>query len=154
MAMISHGPLDLTLELAPRARFDVVELRSRLSSEHATRWRRTRLPLLVRPHHRRLPGSQPDQRGWGRDACPPTSMRSGASSRRAPATPTIVSIAGSTSTPPSAPSSRKNADSHLAYIAGGLRQCVTHPNRPGRDGVLRGPGRRQRRAAAPAPRRA
>ena len=34
MAMISDGPLDLTLELAPRARFDVVELRSRLSSEH------------------------------------------------------------------------------------------------------------------------
>ena len=24
----------------------------------------------------------------------------------------------------------KNADSHLAFIAGGLRPCVTHPNRP------------------------
>jgi hypothetical protein len=27
-------PLDLTLELAPRARFDVVELRSTFSEEH------------------------------------------------------------------------------------------------------------------------
>jgi hypothetical protein len=34
MASTAQGPLDLTLELAPRARFDVVELRSRLSSEH------------------------------------------------------------------------------------------------------------------------
>jgi len=25
----------------------------------------------------------------------------------------------------------RNADSHLAFIAGGLRPCVTHPNRPG-----------------------
>jgi len=31
---MADGPLDLTLELAPRARFDVVELRSRLSAGH------------------------------------------------------------------------------------------------------------------------
>src|SRR2546425_2301946 len=31
---MTEGPLDLTLELAPRARFDVVELRSRLPIEY------------------------------------------------------------------------------------------------------------------------
>src|SRR5437867_12096759 len=31
---MAEGPLDLTLELAPRARFDVVELRSRLPIEY------------------------------------------------------------------------------------------------------------------------
>jgi thiamine phosphate synthase YjbQ (UPF0047 family) len=44
----------------------------------------------------------------------------------------------------------KNADSHLAFIAGGLRPCVTHPNRPGEsvlfvdlDGVVEGRPRRR-----------
>ena len=31
---MAEGPLELTLELAPRARFDVVELRSRLPIEY------------------------------------------------------------------------------------------------------------------------
>ena len=33
--MTTAKPLDLTLEVAPRARFDVVELRSRFAAEHA-----------------------------------------------------------------------------------------------------------------------
>ena len=44
----------------------------------------------------------------------------------------------------------RNADSHLAFIAGGLRPCVTHPNRPGEsvffvdlDGVVEGRPRRR-----------
>jgi len=44
----------------------------------------------------------------------------------------------------------KNADSHLAFIAGGMRPCVTHPNRPGEsvffvdlDGVVDGQPRRR-----------
>jgi thiamine phosphate synthase YjbQ (UPF0047 family) len=44
----------------------------------------------------------------------------------------------------------KNADSHLAFIAGGLRPCVTHPNRPNEsvyfvdlDGVVEGRPRRR-----------
>ena len=44
----------------------------------------------------------------------------------------------------------RNADSHLAFIAGGLRSCVTHPNRPGEsvffvdlDGVIEGRPRRR-----------
>src|SRR5919106_2737350 len=32
--MAAAKPLDLTLELAPRARFDVVDLRSRFADEH------------------------------------------------------------------------------------------------------------------------
>jgi hypothetical protein len=45
----------------------------------------------------------------------------------------------------------KNADSHLAFMAGGLRTCVTHPNRPDQnvffvdlDGVNDGRPRRRR----------
>ena len=45
----------------------------------------------------------------------------------------------------------RNGDSHLAFIAGGLRPCVTHPNRPGEtvcfvdlDGVNDGRPRRRR----------
>ena len=44
----------------------------------------------------------------------------------------------------------RNADSHLAFIAGGMRPCVTHPNRPGEsvffvdlDGVVDGQPRRR-----------
>ena len=44
----------------------------------------------------------------------------------------------------------RNADSHLAFIASGLRSCVTHPNRPGEsvcfvdlDGVVDGRPRRR-----------
>jgi thiamine phosphate synthase YjbQ (UPF0047 family) len=44
----------------------------------------------------------------------------------------------------------KNADSHLAFIAGGMRPCVTHPNRPDEsvffvdlDGVVDGQPRRR-----------
>jgi hypothetical protein len=44
----------------------------------------------------------------------------------------------------------RNADSHLAFIAGGLRTCVTHPNRPNEpvyfvdlDGVNEGKPRRR-----------
>ena len=44
----------------------------------------------------------------------------------------------------------RNADSHLAFIASGLRPCVTHPNRPGEavcfvdlDGVVEGRPRRR-----------
>ena len=34
MLMSASKPLDVTLELAPRARFDVVDLRSRFAAEH------------------------------------------------------------------------------------------------------------------------
>ena len=43
-----------------------------------------------------------------------------------------------------------NADSHLAFMAGGLRTCVSYLNRPARAGLLRRSRRRARRPAAPA----
>jgi thiamine phosphate synthase YjbQ (UPF0047 family) len=153
MATMAEGPLDLTLELAPRARFDVVELRSRLSSEHRdalapypsclywsahttagfldrsliTRLGPGRVPTYVDALRRIFP----EGAGYAHDHL----------ERRIDLDPAQRAV------------EPKNADSHLAYIAGGLRQCVTHPNRPGEtvyfvdlDGVNDGrPRRRQTR---------
>ena len=55
----------------------------------------------------------------------------------------------------------KNADSHLAFMASGLRPCVTHPNRDGEavcfvdlDGIVEGrPRRRLTRVRAAGSRR-
>ena len=153
MASTAQGPLDLTLELAPRARFDVVELRSRLSSEHRDAlapypyclyWSaHTRAGFLDRSLITRLgPGRVPtyvdvlrrifpEGAGYAHDHL----------ERRIDLDPAQRAV------------EPKNADSHLAYIAGGLCQCVTHPNRPGEtvyfvdlDGVNEGrPRRRQTR---------
>jgi thiamine phosphate synthase YjbQ (UPF0047 family) len=153
MASTAQGPLDLTLELAPRARFDVVELRSRLSSEHRdalapypyclywsahttagfldrsliTRLGPGRVPTYVDVLRRIFP----EGAGYAHDHL----------ERRIDLDPAQRAV------------EPKNADSHLAYIAGGLCQCVTHPNRPGEtvyfvdlDGVNEGrPRRRQTR---------
>ena len=153
MATMAQGPLDLTLELAPRARFDVVELRSRLSSEHRdalapypyclywsahttagfldrsliTRLGPGRVPTYVDVLRRIFP----EGAGYAHDHL----------ERRIDLDPAQRAV------------EPKNADSHLAYIAGGLCQCVTHPNRPGEtvyfvdlDGVNEGrPRRRQTR---------
>jgi thiamine phosphate synthase YjbQ (UPF0047 family) len=153
MATMAEGPLDLTLELAPRARFDVVELRSRLSSEHRdalapypyclywsahttagfldrsliTRLGPGRVPTYVDVLRRIFP----EGAGYAHDHL----------ERRVDLDPAQRAV------------EPKNADSHLAYIAGGLCQCVTHPNRPGEtvyfvdlDGVNEGrPRRRQTR---------
>ena len=153
MAPTAQGPLDLTLELAPRARFDIVELRSRLSSEHRdalapypsclywsahttagfldrsliTRLGPGRVPTYVDVLRRIFP----EGAGYAHDHL----------ERRIDLDPAQRAV------------EPKNADSHLAYIAGGLCQCVTHPNRPGEtvyfvdlDGVNEGrPRRRQTR---------
>ncbi|HVG78633.1 MAG: hypothetical protein ABW216_18650 [Candidatus Rokuibacteriota bacterium] len=153
MASTAQGPLDLTLELAPRARFDVVELRSRLSSEHRdalapypyclywsahttagfldrsliTRLGPGRVPTYVDVLRRIFP----EGAGYAHDHL----------ERRIDLDPAQRAV------------EPKNADSHLAYIAGGLCQCVTHPNRAGEtvyfvdlDGVNEGrPRRRQTR---------
>lgn len=123
-------PLDLTLELAPKARFDVVDLRSHFAAEHkaigafphclywschttagfldrslAARLRTQRIPTYVDAFRTIFPegaGYQHDQLEHRRDLD---------STQRAV--------------------EPRNADSHLAFIASGLRTCVTHPNRPG-----------------------
>jgi thiamine phosphate synthase YjbQ (UPF0047 family) len=148
-----QGPLDLALELTPRTRFDVVELCERLSSEHraalapypsclywsahttagfldrslSTRLGPGRVPTYVDVLRRIFP----EGAGYAHDRL----------EQRVDLDPAQRAV------------EPKNADSHLAYIAGGLRQCVTHPNRPGEtvyfvdlDGVNDGrPRRRQTR---------
>ena len=143
-------PLDLTLELAPRARFDVVDLRTRFAAEHAALaafphclyWSfHTTAGFLDRSLAARLRPEQipsyveafrtlfPQGAGYEHDRL----------ERRADLDPAQRAV------------EPRNADSHLAFITGGLRTCVTHPNRPGEpvffvdlDGVNEGRPRRRR----------
>src|SRR6059036_1493778 len=147
---MAEGPLDLTLELAPRARFDVVELRSRLPIEyrdalapypyclywsaHTTAGFLDR-SLIARLGPARVPTYVdalrhifPEGAGYAHDRL----------ERR------LDLDAAQRAVEP------RNADSHLVFIAGGLRPCVTHPNRAGEtvcfvdlDGVKEGRPRRR-----------
>ena len=142
-------PLDLTLEVAPKARFDVVELRSRFAAEHEALaayshclyWSsHTTAGFLDRSISTRLNTQHvstyveafrtlfPEGAGYEHDQM----------DRRADLDATQRAV------------EPKNADSHLAFIAGGLRPCVTHPNRPGEavcfvdlDGMVEGRPRRR-----------
>jgi thiamine phosphate synthase YjbQ (UPF0047 family) len=142
-------PLDLTLELAPRARFDVVELRSHFAAAHEA--------LAAFPHCLY----------WSSHTTAGFLDRSLSARLSAQHVPTYVE-AFRTVFPEGAgyehdrlerrqdlePAQRaiepRNADSHLAFIASGLRPCVTHPNRPGEavcfvdlDGMVDGRPRRR-----------
>ena len=145
-------PLDVTLELAPRARFDVVDLRSRFAAEHQALeayphclyWSfHTTAGFLDRSLAARLSARHiptyvdafrtlfPEGAGYEHDRL---DQRTDLNAEQRAVEP-------------------RNADSHLAYIASGLRTCVTHPNRAGEnvffvdlDGVYEGrPRRRQTR---------
>jgi thiamine phosphate synthase YjbQ (UPF0047 family) len=142
-------PLDLTLELAPRARFDVVDLRSRFAAEHES-----------------LSG-YPNCLYWSFHTTAGFLDRSLAARLSAKNIPTYVD-AFRTIFPEGAGYQHdrleerqdldadqravepRNADSHLAFIASGLRTCVMHPNRAGEtvffvdlDGVNEGRPRRR-----------
>ena len=122
-------PLDITLEIAPKARFDVVDLRSQFSAEHdalgayrsclywsfhttagfldrslAARLRAQHIPTYVEAVRTFFP----EGAGYEHDRL---ERRGDLDSIQRAVEP-------------------RNADSHLAFIAGGLRTCVTHPNRP------------------------
>ena len=142
-------PLDLTLEVAPKARFDVVEMRSRFAAEHESLsayphclyWSsHTTAGFLDRSISARLSTQHvstyveafrtlfPEGAGYEHDQL----------ERRADLDPKQREI------------EPRNADSHLAFIASGLRSCVTRPNRPGEavcfvdlDGVIEGRPRRR-----------
>ena len=142
-------PLDLTLELLPKARFDVVELRSHFAAEHRAfaayphclYWSsHTTAGFLDRSLTARLSPEHvpsyveafralfPEGAGYEHDRL----------ERRDDLDPLQRAV------------EPRNADSHLAFIAGGLRPCVTHPNRPGEsvffvdlDGVVEGRPRRR-----------
>src|SRR5215468_5970659 len=142
-------PLDLTLEVAPKARFDVVELRSRFAAEHAALkaysnclyWSsHTTAGFLDRSISARLRAQHvstyveafrtlfPEGAGYEHDQL---DRRSDLDAIQRVSEP-------------------KNADSHLAFMASGLRPCVTHPNRDGEavcfvdlDGIIDGRPRRR-----------
>jgi thiamine phosphate synthase YjbQ (UPF0047 family) len=143
-------PLDLTLELAPQARFEVVDLRSKFEALHREAlapyssclyWSaHTTAGFLDRSLSARLSPSGvpsyvdaframfPEGAGYEHDQL----------DRRED-----LDAAQRASEP-------RNADSHLAFIASGLRPCVTHPNRSGEavnfvelDGVTDGKPRRR-----------
>lgn len=148
---MSADPFDLTLELAPRARFDVVELRSRFAAEHRE---------ALAPYHNCLYWSAHTTAGF--------LDRSLTARLSAAGVPTYVEAfrsmfpegagyehdrlerrqdldAAQRAIEP------RNGDSHLAFIAGGLHSCVTHPNRPAEsvcfvdlDGINGGRPRRRR----------
>src|SRR5262245_59025951 len=147
--MNAAKPLDLTLEVAPKARFDVVEMRSRFAAEHRTLaeyshclyWSsHTTAGFLDRSISARLRAQHvstyvdafrtlfPEGAGYEHDQL---DRRSDLDAIQRASEP-------------------KNADSHLAFMAGGLRPCVTHPNRDGEvvcfvdlDGVVEGRPRRR-----------
>jgi thiamine phosphate synthase YjbQ (UPF0047 family) len=148
--MPAAEPLDLTLELAPRARFDVVDLRSHFPDEHEAigalprclYWSfHTTAGFLDRSLAARLSAKHiptyvdafrtifPEGAGYAHDHL---ERRSDLDADQRAIEP-------------------RNADSHLAYIASGLRTCVMHPNRAGEnvyfvdlDGVNEGRPRRRR----------
>lgn len=148
-SLMASTPLDVTLELLPKARFDVVELRSRFAAEHEAfaayphclYWSsHTTAGFLDRSLTARLSPAHipsyleafrtlfPEGAGYEHDQL---ERRDDLDARQRAVEP-------------------RNADSHLAFIAGGLRPCVTHPNRPGEsvffvdlDGVVDGRPRRR-----------
>lgn len=142
-------PIDVTLELAPKARFDVVELRTRFADEHQALsafphclyWSsHTTAGFLDRSLAARLSPQHiptyleafrtffPEGAGYEHDRL----------DRRDDLDPAQRAV------------EPKNADSHLAFIASGLRSCVKHPNRDGEavcfvdlDGVVDGRPRKR-----------
>jgi thiamine phosphate synthase YjbQ (UPF0047 family) len=123
-------PLDLTLEVVPKARFDVVELRSHFAAEHEAfapyphclYWSsHTTAGFLDRSLATRLtPESVPSYLEAFRTLFPEgAGYQHDRLDRRRDLDPKQRAV------------EPRNADSHLAFITGGLRQCVTHPNRPG-----------------------
>ena len=146
---MSAKPLDLTLELAPQARFEVVELRSRFRDEHEALkvydqclyWSaHTTAGFLDRSLAQRLsPSGVPTYVDAFRSIFPEgAGYEHDRLDRRVDLAPEQRAV------------EPRNADSHLAFIAGGLRTCITHPNRSDEpvcfvelDGVSEGRSRRR-----------
>ena len=129
---MAEKPLDLTLELAPKARFDVVDLRSHFSAEHQalgpyphclywsfhTTAGFLDRSLAARLSAERIPGYVdafralfPEGAGYAHDSLEQRGDLDAAQRAIEP----------------------RNADSHLAFIAGGLLTSVMHPNRAGEE---------------------
>ncbi len=126
---MADKPLDLTVEIAPKARFDMVDLRQTFAAEHhalaafprCLYWScHTTAGFLERGLASRLSAQHipsylealrtifPEGAGYEHDRLE----------------------ARSDLDPDQRAVEPRNADSHLAFMAGGLRTCVTHPNAP------------------------
>jgi len=126
---MSDKPLDVTVEIAPKARFDLVDMRRTFAAEHEALsafshclyWSsHTTAGFLDRSLASRLQGQHipsyletfrtifPEGAGYEHDRL---DRRSDLDTEQRAIEP-------------------RNADSHLAFMAGGLRTCVTHPNHP------------------------
>lgn len=144
-------PLDLTLEIVPRARFDLVDLRASLPKAHAAALAaypnclycsfHTTAGFFDRSLVTRLAGKTgvgayveafrtifPEGAGYEHDRL----------ERRTELAPEQLAV------------EPRNADSHLAFIASGLRTCVSYPNRPAEPVIFveldgESEGRRRRR---------
>jgi thiamine phosphate synthase YjbQ (UPF0047 family) len=150
---VAPPPLELTLELSARERFEMVELRSRFSSEHDESLASYPRCLYWSAHTTAgfLDRSLITRPGLGRVATYVETLRrifpEGAGYAHDRLERRKDLDAAQRAVEP------RNGDSHLAFIAGGLQPCVTHPNRPGEtvcfvdlDGVNEGrPRRRQTR---------
>jgi thiamine phosphate synthase YjbQ (UPF0047 family) len=147
---MANKPLDVTVEIAPKARFDLVNMRRTFAAEHEAMaafprclyWSyHTTAGFLDRSLASRLQGHHipsyleafrtifPEGAGYEHDRL---DRRADLDAQQRAVEP-------------------RNADSHLAFMAGGLRTCVTHPNAPGEhvyfvdlDGVNDGRPRRRR----------
>jgi thiamine phosphate synthase YjbQ (UPF0047 family) len=143
-------PLDLTLELSARARFDVVDLRSRLTREYGDALASYPRCLYWTAHTTAgfLDRSLTPRLGPGRVSTYVEMLRrifpEGAGYEHDHLERRQDLDAAQRAVEP------RNGDSHLAFIAGGLRPCVTHPNRAGEavcfvdlDGINEGRSRRR-----------
>jgi thiamine phosphate synthase YjbQ (UPF0047 family) len=147
---MAHKPLDLTVEIAPKARFDLVDLRQTFAAEHSAL------------------GAFPRCLYWSYHTTAGFLDRSLASRLRAQHIPSYLEAlrtifpegagyehdrleARSDLDADQRAVEPRNADSHLAFMAGGLRTCVIHPNQPSEhvyfvdlDGINDGRPRRRR----------
>jgi ATP-dependent RNA helicase RhlE len=150
---MAHTPAEFTLELTPRARVDVIDVRAEVSARygdgldaypralccsfHTTAGyldqgvaaRLNQGPDGVMPYIDVFRTMFPEGAGYEHDKI---ERRTELSEDQKPTEPL-------------------NADSHLAFMAGALRTCVSYPNRPGEplsfidlDGVYRGQARLRR----------
>ena len=126
------SPVEVTLELTPRARFDIIDVRERLRTAHgdllhayprhlyhsfhttagyleqSLAARLTREKATVAPYLEVFRTMFPEGAGYEHDQL----------DRRKDLTNAERAV------------EPRNADSHLAFMAGALRTCVTYRNRP------------------------
>ena len=127
------APIEFTLELTPRARVDVIDVRGEVFSRYGDALDRVSAGALLllphdgrlsRPERRRAAQSEPRRRHAVHRCLPDdVSGRGGLRARQDRAADGTVAA--------QRPSEPLNADSHLAFMAGALRTCVVYLNRPG-----------------------